>query len=108
MTAPDRPPATPPAARQRLLATAPSLGAEVAHAVACAQAGEVQRALALLTALDSPRLASYQTFWVAQGHVAALAGHHEQARAALQRAVRLTGVPAVRAFLLGRLQALAD
>ena len=93
---------------QRLLATAPSLGAEVAHAVACGQAGEVQRALGLLTALDSPRLASYQPYWVAMGHVAALAGQHEQARAALQRAVGLTGVPAVRAFLLGRLQALAD
>ncbi len=93
---------------QRLLATAPSLGAEVAHAVACGQAGEVQRALGLLTALDSPRLASYQPYWVAMGHLAALAGQHEQARAALQRAVGLTGVPAVRAFLLGRLQALAD
>lgn len=93
---------------QRLLATAPSLGAEVAHAVACGQAGEVQRALGLLTALDSPRLASYQPYWVAMSHVAALAGQHEQARAALQRAVGLTGVPAVRAFLLSRLQALAD
>ena len=93
---------------QRRLATAPSLGAEVAHAVAGAQAGDVQRALALLTALDSPRLASYQPFWVAQGPVAALAGHPEQARAALQRAVGLTGVPAVRPLLLGRLQALGD
>ena len=93
---------------QRLLATAPSLGAAVAHAVACAQAGEVQRALVLLAALDSPRLASYQPFWVAQDHVAALAGQPEQARAALQRAVGLTGVPAVRAFLLRRLQALGD
>ena len=93
---------------ERLLALAPSLGAAVAHAVACAQAGEVQRALTLLAALDSPRLASYQPFWVAQGHVAALAGQRGQARAALQRAVGLTAVPAVRAYLLGRLQALGD
>ena len=93
---------------ERLLATAPSLGAAVAHAVACAQAGEVQRALVLLAALDSPRLTSYQPFWVAQGHVAALAGQRGQAQASLQRAVGLTAVPAVRAFLLGRLQVLGD
>jgi len=93
---------------QRLLATAPSLGAAVAHAVACAQAGELQRALGLLAALDSPRLASHQPYWVAQGHVAALAGQRDQARTALQRAVGLTAVPAVRTFLLDRLQALDD
>lgn len=93
---------------QRLLATAPSLGAEVAHAVACAQAGELQRAQDLLAALDSPRVASYQPFWVAQGHVAALAGQRGQARAALQRAVGLTAVPAVRDFLLVRLKALGE
>ncbi len=91
---------------RRLLAIAPSLGAEVAHAVACAQAGELARAGALLAALDSPRLASYQPYWVARGHVAALLGQPGPARQALQRAIGLTSAPAVRAHLQVRLQAL--
>ena len=91
---------------QRLLALAPSLGAQVAHAVACAQAGDAARADALLAALQSPRLAAYQPFWVASGHVASLQGRADAARQAWQRALGLTSAPALRAHLLARLQAL--
>ena len=91
----------------KLLALAPSLGAQVAHAVACAQAGDVARAAALLAALQSPRLAAYQPFWVALGHVASLQGQVDAARQAWQRAIGLTSAPALRAHLLARLQALA-
>ena len=45
---------------ERLLALAPSLGAQVAHAVACAQAGDSVRAARLLASLQSPRLVAYQ------------------------------------------------
>lgn len=92
---------------ERLLALAPSLGARVAFAVACAQAGDVARADQLLATLDHPRLASYQPAWVARGHVAALAGRPDEARLALQRAIGLTIAPAVRAHLQGRLARLA-
>ncbi len=91
---------------ERLLAMAPSLGAEVARAAACAHAGDVARAGALLAALHSPRLASYQPYWVARGHVAGLLGQVAAARQALQRAIGLTSAPAVRAHLQTRLQAL--
>ena len=91
---------------ERLLAMAPSLGAEVARAAACAHAGDVVRAGALLAALDSPRLVSYQPYWVARGHVASLLGQLASARMALQRAIGLTSAPAVRAHLQARLQAL--
>jgi RNA polymerase sigma-70 factor (ECF subfamily) len=90
----------------RLLAVAPSLGADVAHAVACAHAGEVARAADLLAALDGPRLAAYQPYWVACGHVAALAGQPDAARQALQRAIGLTSAPALRRHLQQRLSAL--
>jgi RNA polymerase sigma-70 factor (ECF subfamily) len=89
----------------RLLAVAPSLGAEVARAAAIAQAGDVPRADALLAALEQPRLASYQPYWVARAHVAALAGRHELADQALRRAIGLTAAPELRAHLqhqLGR------
>ena len=91
---------------ERLLALAPSLGAQVAHAVACAQAGDAPRAAALLAALQSPRLAAYQPFWVALGHVASLQGQADAARQAWQRAIGLTSAPALRAHVLARLQAL--
>ena len=105
---------------ERLLTMAPSLGAEVARAAACAHAGDVARAGTLLAALDCTRLASYQPYWVARGHVAGLASRltaasqaEQAAQAALarqawQRAIGLTSSPAVRAHLQTRLRDLGD
>ena len=87
---------------QRLVALAPSLGAQVAQAVACAQAGDLARADALLAALDHPRRNSYQPYWVALAHVAAQAGRPQAAAQALQLAIGLTSDPALRAHLLGQ------
>ena len=84
---------------RRLITLAPSLGAEVAHAVACAQAGDLAHAAALLDALHHPRLATYQPYWVATAHVARLRGQADNAAAALQRAIGLTTSPALRAHL---------
>ena len=92
---------------ERMLALAPSLGAQVAHAVACAQAGDSARAAGLLAGLQSPRLVAYQPYWVALGHVANQQGQVDAARQAWQRAIGLTSAPALRAHLLARLHSLA-
>lgn len=83
----------------RLVAESPSLGARVAQAVACAQAGELARAQALLAALDHPRRSSYQPYWVALAHVSAQAGRLQAALQAMQQAIGLTSDPAVRLHL---------
>ena len=92
---------------QRLITLAPSLGAQVAHAVACAQAGDVAGAAGLLAALQHPRLASYQPYWVAQAHVAGLQQRSRDAHHALAVAIGLTTAPALRNYLQGQLDGLA-
>jgi len=87
----------------QLLAMAPSVGAQVAHAVAWAQAGELARARELLQAIDHPRLDAHQPYWVARAHMARLAGDLPEATRCLERAVDLTSAPAVRRHLLARL-----
>ena len=87
---------------EHLVALAPSLGAQVAQAVACAQAGDLARADAQLAALTHPRRNSYQPYWVALAHVAAQAGRPQAAAQALQMAIGLTSDPALRAHLLGQ------
>ena len=84
---------------ERLVVLAPSLGAQVAQAVACAQAGDLARAEALLAALDHPRRSSYQPYWVALAHVSAQAGRLDAALLAMQQAIGLTSDPAVRLHL---------
>ena len=84
---------------ERLVALAPSLGAQVARAVAWAQAGDGARAQALLAALDHPRRSSYQPYWVALAHVSAQAGRWGDAARAMQQAIGLTSDPAVRLHL---------
>ena len=75
---------------EHLVAHAPSLGARVAHAVACVQAGDTARAAALLAGLDAARCASYQPYWVALAHVQARSGQWQAAGQAMHRALGLT------------------
>ena len=84
---------------ERLVALAPSLGAQVARAVAWAQAGDAAQAQALLAGLDHPRRSSYQPYWVALAHVSAQAGRRGDAARAMQQAIGLTSDPAVRLHL---------
>ncbi len=84
---------------EQLIECAPSLGAQIAHAVALAQAGEVSGAQKLLHALDHPRLASYQPYWVARAHLAALAGNVKEAAESFDRAIGLTSAPTTRDYL---------
>lgn len=78
-----------------------NLGARVGQAVALAEAGEADAALALLDALP-PEAARYAPFWVARAHVLGLIrGPGRQA--ALQRAIGLTDDPRLRDFLVAQL-----
>ena len=91
----------------QLLTLAPSIGAQVAYAVALAQAGELEQARAQLAALDATRVKSYQPYWVAKAHVEALARQVAAARASLTRAIGLTSDPATRTYLQQKLASLA-
>jgi RNA polymerase sigma-70 factor (ECF subfamily) len=89
----------------RLLDLAPTLGAQVAHALAWANCGELDKAEALLTGLAHPGLHDYQAFWVARAHVARLRGDPTLADSHLDRAIGLTTSPAVRRYLQRQLAA---
>ena len=78
-----------------------NLGARVGQAVALAEAGEADAALALLDGLP-PEAARYAPFWVARAHVLGLIGGPGR-QAALQRAIGLTDDPRLRDFLVALL-----
>jgi RNA polymerase sigma-70 factor, ECF subfamily len=93
---------------QALVASYPTIGAEVGLAVAVAHAdADPSGGLARLRALGSERVEGYQPWWVAAAHLHALAAQPDEARRCLGRALELTSHPRLRAFLRGRLAALA-
>jgi RNA polymerase sigma-70 factor (ECF subfamily) len=86
-----------------LVRIAPSVGAQVAHAAAAAEADGPGAGLALLDALPSERVASYQPYWAVRAHLLDRIGDADAAADAYRRAIGLTEEPAVRRFLLARL-----
>lgn len=88
---------------QNLLALAPSLGADVAHAVALANMGEVSNAQTLLKQLTHLHLQSYQPYWVAKAHIERLAGDHSSHAKSLTMAIGLTISPMARNYLMGQI-----
>jgi RNA polymerase sigma-70 factor (ECF subfamily) len=83
----------------RLLALAPSTGAEIARAGALLKAKRADDALAALNALDHARLSSHQPYWATRAHVLAACGRTDDARSAFDRAIGLSTDAAARAFL---------
>ncbi len=81
-----------------LAGQAPTLGVMVARAVAHAEAGAAEVALAQLEALADMR--SYQPWWAALARVTWLAGHPDRAAKAAETAAGLSTDPAIRSFLL--------
>ena len=81
-----------------LVELAPWTGAAVARAVAHAEAGYADVALAQLD--DLPGCATYQPWWAARARVLWLGGDERAARTAASTAAGLSDDPAVRAFLL--------
>ncbi|GAA2835973.1 RNA polymerase sigma-70 factor (ECF subfamily) [Aminobacter aminovorans] len=71
----------------------------VNHAVAVAYAGALEQGLALLDAIDDPRLNEYQPYWAARAELLSLAGNAGEADKAYQLAIGLESDQAVRDFL---------
>ncbi|HTH49596.1 MAG TPA: DUF6596 domain-containing protein [Candidatus Limnocylindria bacterium] len=87
-----------------LLAWSPTLGAQVGHAAALAEAGRWPEAAASLDKIPAPAVAGYQPYWAVRAHLLAGQGNREAAREAYTRAIGLSEDEAVRRFLQGRRQ----
>lgn len=83
----------------RLLAIAPSTGAEIARAGAMLKADRSGEALRALDAVDQDRVASHQPYWATRAHALAACGAAKDAAAAFDRAIGLSSDPAARVFL---------
>lgn len=90
---------------RHLLRIAPTVGAQVGHAVATGEAGDPVQGLALLDRIDTASIDRYQPYWVARAHLLALTGEAGASRVAATRAIGLTLQPAVRAYLQGHYHA---
>ena len=87
---------------ERLLEMAPTVGAQIAHAVAVAHARDPRAGLALLAAIEPDRIASHQPWWAARAHLLAMDDAHADAAAAYGRALALTVEPRLRDWLAAR------
>jgi RNA polymerase sigma-70 factor (ECF subfamily) len=85
-----------------LVRLAPSVGSQVGRVVALAQTGQAAAGLDALEKIPADRIADYQPWWAARGHLLHLLHREDPARQALTRAASLTDDPALRAYLLGR------
>ena len=79
--------------------TGPCIG----RAVALAEAGQIEAAVAVLDELPAAAVASHQPYWVARAHLLRSAGRVNEAAAATRRAAGLTADERVRRFLLNSL-----
>jgi RNA polymerase sigma-70 factor, ECF subfamily len=88
---------------ERLLARAPTLGARIAHALAVAEATRDPAAgLARLDVLDSVVTRAQQPWWAARARLLVQQGDRAAAIDAFAEAVRRTGDPTLRDYLLAR------
>ncbi|GGB71955.1 RNA polymerase sigma factor [Blastomonas aquatica] len=78
---------------------APNIGGLVARAVAHAENGDTEAALAMLDGMHE--VATYQPWWAARARVCLLAGDEKAAWSAARTAAGLTSDASVRQFLLG-------
>jgi len=85
-----------------LVQIAPGIGSLVGRAVALAQAGNPAAGLAGLEEIPVERVANYQPYWAARGHLLELLNRQSEAREAFTRAASLTDDPALREYLFKR------
>ena len=76
-----------------------SIGAQIGHAVALAEAGALDAGLQRLAALPAAAVRQHQPYWVALAYLLRCAGRAGEADTALQRALGLTADERVRRFL---------
>lgn len=86
----------------QLVCVAPSLGAAVGRAAAHAEAQTAEAGLALLDAIDSESITSYQPYWAVRAHLLRELHRSREAAEAFDRAIGLSEDDAVRTFLLER------
>jgi RNA polymerase sigma-70 factor (ECF subfamily) len=86
----------------QLVQIAPSLGAAVGRAAAHAEAKSAEAGLALLDAIDSDAVTSYQPYWAVRAHLLSEVKQASEAKEAFDRAIGLSEDDAVRTFLLER------
>jgi predicted RNA polymerase sigma factor len=82
-----------------LVRMAPTFGALVGRAAAVAEASGPARGLDLLDAIVPSAVETYQPYWAARAHFQQKLGRQREARAAFDRAIRLTEDDVVRSFL---------
>ena len=84
----------------------------ILSSIAAVALAEIKGAEAAVAELDligrDKRMADYQPYWAARGHLLALIGNASGAHEAIGVAAGLTQDPAVRAYLLARQAALPD
>jgi RNA polymerase sigma-70 factor (ECF subfamily) len=82
-----------------LVRIAPTFGALLGRAAAVAEAHGPGAGLALLDAIDAGDVANHQPYWAVRAHMLQAVGRTQDAHAALERALQLTGDDSVRRFL---------
>lgn len=83
-----------------LVRVAPTIGAQLGRAAAVAEARNAAGGWALLRAIPSDAVASYQPYWALAAHLLERMGRCDEAHAARERAIGLCEDPAMRAFLM--------
>lgn len=85
-----------------LVRIAPGIGSLVGRAVAIVQAGDPAIGFAALEQIPPDRIADYQPYWAACGHLLRLLNRKDEAAEAFDRAASLTDDPALREYLFQR------
>ena len=85
---------------QQLIRILPTLGTRTGYAAAVAEANGPEAGLAVLDAIESDAVSSYQPYWAVRAHLLQHLGKTPEALAAYDRAIGLAEDPAVREFLL--------
>jgi RNA polymerase sigma-70 factor (ECF subfamily) len=87
---------------QQLIRISPTLGRRTGYAAAVAEASGPEAGLAVLDAIESDAISSYQPYWAVRAHLMQQLGKTPEAMDAYDRAIGLAEDPAVRQFLLKR------
>jgi RNA polymerase sigma-70 factor (ECF subfamily) len=85
-----------------LVRTAPTMGAHVGRAAALTEASGPSAGLAALDAIETEAVRNYQPYWAVRAHVLSRLERRSDAQAAFDRAIELTGDPAIAHFLSAR------
>jgi RNA polymerase sigma factor (sigma-70 family) len=83
-----------------LVRLCPTVGAQVGRAVALAKALQPSAGLDALDTIPARQRESYQPWWAARAHILRWLGRKSEARTAFEHAAKLSGDPALRAYLL--------